>query len=105
MNPNGTVELSQAQMYAMVMGVFLPILIAIIVQTHWPQALKTWAALAVTLLFAAGVLFFDGRWNPTNIIGTILILFFEVSTTYAHFWKPSTIAPTIERTTTPGSTP
>jgi hypothetical protein len=85
--------------WSLLVGFFLPAVLAFLIQTHWSQAVKSvvafvaCAAAAVPTAYLAGDL--DGKdW----FTAAIAILVVAVST-YQGFWKPTGIAPSLETKT------
>lgn len=86
----------------LLVGGALPLLIALLNQTHWPRALKAVVALVTCLVVTTLAVWLstplhaaDWRAVFVRVAGAALI-------SYSVLWKPSTIAPQLEAGTTPG---
>ena len=90
---------STQQEAAILVGFFLPLLLAVPVQTHWPTAIKTlfsiaaYAAAGAITAAAAGKLTGKSFWQTSLEILVLGVI------GYQGVWKPSNIAPTIEART------
>jgi hypothetical protein len=90
---------STQQEAAILVGFFLPLLLAIPVQTHWPTAIKTlftvaaYAGAGAITAAAAGKLTGKSFWQTSLDILVLGVV------GYHGVWKPSNIAPTIETRT------
>ncbi len=85
--------------YTAVLGVFLPLVIAVINRTAWASPLKSIAALAVCVIAAAVELIVKGQFSFAAWGTNLLTIFFLVVTTYQGFWKPTGIAEAVEKKT------
>jgi hypothetical protein len=91
---------SSEQQAALIVGFFLPLVLAIPMQPHWPNSLRT--IFAVAAYAAAGAIIaaagghFTGKsvWQVTLEVLTLGVI------GYQGVWKPSGLAPTIENATT-----
>lgn len=84
------------EMWKVVAAVFLPLLIAVIQKQKWSGLVKAVLALVCCILIATGDAWVTGQLGP-NTWRDILVVFFIVVTTYKGFWKPTGIAPSIEK--------
>jgi len=89
-------------MFQVVVGVFLPIAIAVIVQCQYSKRIK--AALSVAcVVVAAGVhLYFADGWDFANLPFTFLKIGYLSGTSYLVFLRPLGITDWIEKTINPG---
>jgi hypothetical protein len=87
---------STQQQAAVIVGFFLPILLAIPIQSHWPSLLKTlfavgaYAGAGAVTAAASGTLTGKSFWQITLVILTLGVV------GYQGVWKPSGLAPAIE---------
>jgi VIT1/CCC1 family predicted Fe2+/Mn2+ transporter len=86
-------------MWSLIVGFFLPIVIAFIIQTGWSQRLQAVAAFAVAAVAAAGTVYFQGELTGKRFIEAGLLILVTAIATYKGFWKPTGIAPGIETKT------
>lgn len=82
-----------------IVGVLLPLLIAVVNRTAWGSPLRAAAALGLCLLAAAGEVWVKGQWSVGAWGQNALAIFFLVVTTYHGFWKPTGLAEAVERRT------
>ena len=97
--------MSDLQFYAAVVGVLLPLLTAIVVQTHWADQVKAIAQAALSFVAAVVITYTEGNLDGDHLrqlFMAFLIVFAPAIATYYGFYKPTGIAPSIERATTPG---
>jgi hypothetical protein len=88
-----------------IVGAILPVLFSIVNQSHWSSAVKsvTVAALCVpSALVTAAV---EGQLSLDSWATSLIFIYGAVITTYKGLYKPTGVAPTIEKATTIGSTP
>lgn len=87
-------------MWSGLVGFFMPVVIAIIVQTGWSDRVKSSVAFAACLVAGAGTAYFSGHFAGRDIVTCALITFTLAAASYAAFWKPTGIAPAIRDATT-----
>lgn len=95
--------LSNPELWAAALAVVLPPIIAIVNQPRWSGAVKAIFALVVAAIVGLGTAYFNGDFNGRTIVSCILIAVIVIGTTYHTLWKPSGIAPGIERATSTGT--
>jgi 4-hydroxybenzoate polyprenyltransferase len=86
-------------MYSLLVGFFLPPALAIVMQSRWSNALKAVLAFVACVIAGAGVAYFQGDLTGKRFVSAALIVLTTGLATYSQFWKPTTIAPKIERAT------
>jgi len=96
------IDMTDLQMWALVVGFLSPIVLAIINQPTWSAPVKSFVAFVWSAIVAAVTLWlspnsFDGK----NLISTFLLVFVTAVATYRGFWKTSNIAPQIQAATSP----
>ena len=92
--------LSNAAMWALIVGFFLPHIIAVVQQPGWSSGLRS----VITFLSCGGaaigtVLIQLGHWDWHNWINSTLLILVTTISTYKGLWKPMGIAPLIENST------
>ena len=87
------------QMWSLIVGFFLPPVLAIVQQTKWSSALRAIVAFLACALAGAGVAYFQGDLTGKRFIEAGLVILVTAVATYQSFWKPTAIAPAIEAKT------
>ncbi|MEU0207336.1 hypothetical protein [Streptomyces canus] len=95
--------LSDAELWAAALAVVLPPIIAIVNQPRWSGAVKGLFMLLVATLDGLGTAYFNDSFHGRTIVGCILLAVIIIGATYHVLWKPSGIAPGIERATSTNS--
>ncbi|WP_432019925.1 hypothetical protein [Streptomyces sp. 1222.5] len=96
---------TDAQLWAGALGYLLPLAIAVVAQPRWSGAVKGLLMLVVAVLDGLGTAYFNGDFDGKPIITCILVAAVAIGVAYHTVWKPSGIAPGIERATSIGGTP
>jgi VIT1/CCC1 family predicted Fe2+/Mn2+ transporter len=89
-------------MWALVVGFLLPPALAVVQQTGWPSKVKAVVAFAASALAGAGTAYFQGDLTGRRFVEAGLVVLVAAMATYHGFWKPTEVAPKIEKATTPG---
>lgn len=90
---------SNAILYSGLVGFFLPLAIAVVIQQSWPSNAKAATAFGCCLLASIGTAYFGGLLDYTDVARCFLVVFTLAVSSYIGLWKPSGVAPTIERVT------
>ena len=93
---------TDAQLWATGLGFVLPPVIAIVNQPRWASPVKGLLMLAVAALVGLGTAYFNGDFDGKPVITCMLLAAVAIGTSYYTVWKPSGIAPGIERATSAG---
>lgn len=88
--------MSNLEMWALVVGFFLPNVIALVVQSGWSQRLQSVAAFVVCAVAAAGTAYFQGDLTGRRFVEAGLVILVTAVATYKGFWKPTGVASGIE---------
>ena len=96
---------TDAQLWAAALAFVLPPVIAIVNQPRWSGAVKGLLMLAVSALDGLGTAYFNDEFHGKRIVTCMLIAAIVIGTAYHTLWRPSGIAPSIERATSTNSTP
>jgi hypothetical protein len=88
--------MSDAVMYAAILGAVMPMVIAFINQARWPSWVKAIMAAGLSLLAGFLATYFKGDMFGRNWAHTALVVVSAAIVSYHTWWKPSGIAPTIE---------
>lgn len=91
--------LTDAQLWAAALAVVLPPIIAIVNQPRWSGAVKGLFMLLVAVLDGLGTAYFNDEFDGKRIVSCVLIAVILIGASYHTLWKPSGIAPGIERAT------
>jgi len=76
-------------LYQVVVGVLLPMLIALFIKKTWDTKKKVWISMLFVMLASIGHLFYSGDFDLTNLPVTFLKIFGLTVITYKGFWNPS----------------
>lgn len=96
---NDAGSMTNAAMWAGIVGFMMPVAISVVVQQAWSDAAKAVAAFGCCLLAATGTAYFSGLLDVTDIARCFLIVWTLAIGTYYGFWKPIGVAPKIEAMT------
>lgn len=87
-----------ADMFTVIVGFFLPLLVAVINKSTWPSYVRGVVSFLACLVFSAiDVFFVKNAATPENWARTFITIFFLAIATYHWYWKPTGIAPGIEK--------
>lgn len=90
---------TDAQLWAAAIAVALPPVIAIVNQPRWSGPIKGLFMLLVATLDGLGTAYFNNEFDGKRIVTCILIAVILIGASYHTLWRPSGIAPGIERAT------
>jgi len=96
---------TDSELWAAVLGYVLPLAIAIVNQPRWSGAIKALFMIAVAVVDGLGTTYFNGEFTSKNIVTCILTAAVAIGVAYHTVWKPSGIAPGIERATSTNAHP
>lgn len=95
MEPN-----EQLIMWGSVVGFVLPLAIAAINQRRWSSTARGVVVFGCCLIAAAGTVYLEGALNRSgDLASAFLAIFVTAIGTYKLYWRPSGIAPAVERVT------
>ncbi len=97
--------MSELDMWNIVIGFFMPLVVALINQARWPATIKGLSSFAVCAAAAAVTVYVRGDWGAETWLRTVLVIFLTAIATYRLWWRPSEIAPRVEQATTLSSSP
>lgn len=92
---------TNAQLWAAALGYVLPLAIAFVAQPRWSGWVKGLLMLVVASGDGLGTAYFNHQFDGKPIVTDILIAAIAIGVAYHTVWKPSGIAPAIERATSP----
>lgn len=91
--------MTDLEMWSLIIGVVAPLVYAIVQQPKWRPWLRALVTILLTLLVAAGTAYFNHDFDGRSWLSSVLLVFVAAITSYHGLWKPTGIAPAIERTT------
>jgi hypothetical protein len=92
--------LSEKDLFDLIVGTGLPLLIAFIQQPRWSDSTRAVVAALVCILVALGTTYYAGQFTGTSVAKAIMLILLSAWASYQNFWK-QTIAPKIEAATSP----
>lgn len=93
-------DVSNAAMWAGIVGFFLPHLIAVVQQPGWSSGLRSVITFLACLVAAVGTVLIQlGHWDWQDWISSSLLILVTAIATYKGLWKPTGIAPAVEGST------
>jgi hypothetical protein len=84
--------------YTGIVSAIMPLIVALVVQSHWPKEAKGAVALAASLLAGAGSVFL-GNADPSDLGVVIPAILIASQASYQAFWKPTGLVPALETAT------
>lgn len=97
--------MSNLEMWALIVGFFLPNVIAFLVQTGWSQRLQSVVMFAACAVAAVVTVYLQGELTGERFVEAGLVILVTTIATYKGFWKPTGVAPAIETKTNLNSGP
>ena len=88
------------QMWNLIIGFLLPIVVAFLTQRHWSSAAKSIVMFLSSIVAAVVTVYIQGDFTGKRFIDSALLIMVTAIGTYHGFWKPTEVAPTIEKATT-----
>lgn len=83
-------------------GVFTPILVSIAQRKTWSGPSRTLVGVGISIVIGILTCLADGTFTHTKtLLATVAAVTLVSVTTYHGLWKPSGVAPAIEKATTP----
>lgn len=89
----------QIDQWTTVVGILLPLAVAVVNRTAWASGAKALMALLICVLAAGGDVYFKGAFSLKAWSQTALYIFFLVVTTYVGVWRPTGLADAVEKRT------
>jgi len=83
--------------YEIVVGIFLPLLIAVFVKEAWDKKLKVLVSFLFVVAAAIGHAFYSGLWGAGALSGSVLKILVLTVTTYKGFWISTGVTDFIEK--------
>ncbi|WP_199896714.1 hypothetical protein [Streptomyces niger] len=93
--------MTNAQMWALIVGFLSPLLISVVNRPHWSSAIRASVQVAVSVLVGLGTAYFAGDFAGKDIVTSILIASVSAISAYKGIFKPTGMSPAVERMTSP----
>lgn len=92
--------MSNAAMWALIVGFFLPHVIAVVQQPGWSAGLRSFVMFLACMGAAIGTVLIQlGHWNWHDWVSSTLLILVTTIATYKGLWKPTGVSSTIEKST------
>jgi hypothetical protein len=95
--------MSNLEMWSLLVGFFLPLVIAAIQRASWSNPVRAAVAFVSCVVAGLGTVWLAGNFNTKDIVSSILVVLVTALATYKGLWKPSGVGPQIESATSPGT--
>lgn len=92
---NETEVATNAQMWAVIVGFLMPLVIGRIVDSKWRAWVKAAIAFGASAIAGVGTAYFAGAFNGLDTVGVALTVVVVSITAYGQFWKK--VTPQIDR--------
>jgi hypothetical protein len=86
--------------WQLILAFLAPIAISVISQFHWSTTLKSISAFVFCAVTTVVGLYLKGGVDWNNVPSTVIFVFALTIGSYYGFWKPTGIAPHVEKATT-----
>lgn len=96
--------ISDAQMWSLIVGFGLPLLVAMIQQPKWSNPVRVTVTVLSSIVAGGGTAYFAGEFTGRSVLSCALVVCVAAIATYQNLWKPTRVAPAIEAATSPGAT-
>jgi TctA family transporter len=97
--PQATDLLTTLDRWSMLVGTFLPLLIAVVNRQRWAGWAKLLMASVACLAASAVTVYLNGKFDTRDWVGSLILVAFFAFASYQWAWKPSGVAPKIESAT------
>ena len=97
--------MTDLMMWSLIVGFFMPPVQAVIQQTNWSSRLRAGVNFVACFVAGVGVAFFQGDFTGRRVVGSVLVVLVTTIAVYKGTWKPTGVAPAIEKATSPNSSP
>lgn len=96
---NSLEVITDAQMWALVVGFISPLLIAVVQQPRWRGPIRVLVTLGWAVVTAFGTAYFTGEFSGRGVLSCFLVIAVTAISSYQSIWVPTRIAPAIEART------
>jgi len=97
MNIDIPAGLSNAALWAIILGFFAPLVLNLLLQSKWSARTQAILAFVFCLIVGTVTAFFAGAFTGVGIVTAVLLVFVVAISTYKGFWKP--VAPNLKNAT------
>lgn len=94
-------QMSNLDIWSLVVGFALPPLIAFVSSAHWPSWARALMAVIVCMVGGGVTAAVSGYYTGVPLLRAVMLTLIATLGFYRVFWRPSGVAPWIERKTTP----
>lgn len=91
--------MSNLEMWSLIVGFFLPTVIAFLVQTGWSQRLQAVVMFAACAVASVVTVLLQGDLTRERFVEAGLLILITTISSYKGFWKPTGVAPALEEKT------
>ncbi len=91
--------MTNLQQWSLIVAFFVPPVVALVNQQSWSSKLKAVVFFGVSLVAAAGTAYFQGDLTGKRFLDAALLIVAAGAAYYHGLWKPTDVAPTIEKST------
>ncbi len=91
--------MSNLTQWSAIVAFFVPLVVAVLNQEKWSAQVKAIVFFAVSLVAAGGTAYFQGDLTGKRWLDSALVVVAAGAAYYHGFWKPTDVAPTIEKST------
>jgi hypothetical protein len=95
--------MTNVQMWAIIVGFFSPLVVALIQQPTWSLKLRAVVGFLAAAVFGTGTAYFAGDFNGASLVSGILLVLVSAIASYKGLWQPTGVAPRIETATSPST--
>lgn len=86
-------------MLSLIVGFFSPIIVDVIKQPNFTKEARTIVMILVSVVLGFATSYFEGSFNPADIVGSILVITVASTTAYKRVFEPLGISTTVENAT------
>jgi hypothetical protein len=94
---------TQLQMWNVIAGFIGPIVLSVIIQTGWSRSVQAVLAFAYSAGLSVVTTALESKLDFDNWVTSLFVVFTATISAYHGFWKPTQVAPKIEKATSPGA--
>jgi hypothetical protein len=92
---------TDTQMWALIVGVLLPPVVAAVQQPGFPTWLRSVIAVAASAVAGFVTVLVTGQLGGRSVVTAVLLTLVAAVSSYESVWKPTGIAPRVEAATSP----
>lgn len=95
--------MTDLELLSLVIGFFMPIIVAAIQQPKWSSGARAVITFLVCVIAGGVTVYFKGGFTGQRIGTSALLILVAAIATYKGLWQPTGIAPAVEKATTPNA--